>query len=323
MPLCEQSSYTPPRFLTSGHAQTVWASLTRRVAGVTYRRERIETPDGDFLDLDWSPVGSPKLVIVSHGFEGNASQAYVQGMVKALHRRGFDVLAWSFRGLSGEPNRLLRTYHAGDSGDLETVIRHALSQQRYRTLDLVGFSLGGGQILKFIGERASDVPKIIRRAVTISVPCHLASSAAKFTQMSHRVYMYYFLRRFHRTLSAKEKIMPDQLSTSGFWNLKNFHDLDNRYTAPIHGFQDAHDYWAKASCKPFLPDIRIPTLLLNAKDDPFLAAESYPMETARTNPHLFLETPAYGGHVGFVAFNDHNEYWSETRAGEFLQESDS
>lgn len=319
MPVISQSTYSPPLFFANPHVQTVFPSVFRRVSGVHYRRKRIDTPDDDFLDLDFSVVGSRKLAIVLHGLEGDSQRAYMRGMARALNRRGWDALAMNFRSCSGECNRKLRFYHSGDTQDLDTIIAYLVDHKSYSEIALVGFSLGGNVILKYLGERREQIRPVLRKAVTLSVPCDLRSCSEKLSEPTNRIYLKRFLRMLHQKIRTKMQIMPDQIDDKDYHRIKTFKEYDDRYTAPIHGFADAYDYWEKASCKPFLHGISIPTLLINAADDPFLTRQCYPVAEAEQSPHLFLEIPENGGHVGFVAFNHRREYWSETRAVEFLE----
>ncbi|RMG56338.1 MAG: alpha/beta fold hydrolase [Acidobacteria bacterium] len=323
MPIVVPSTYVPPRGFSNGHIQTLFPTLFRKVRGVVYRRERIDTPDGDFLDLDWSPVGSHRLAILSHGLEGNTQRPYMLGMVRALNRRGWDALAWNFRGCSGEPNRKLRSYHSGATDDLHTVVRHALSRRPYEDVVLIGFSLGGNLTLKYLGERGDRIDRRIRKAVAISVPCDLESVAWKLTRPSNRLYLRYFLHSLCEKIRVKAQLMPELISDDGLRGIKTFKEFDDRYTAPIHGFQSAEDYWRKCSSRQFLPSLRIPTLVVNARNDPLLTASCFPEDEAEANPHLFLEMPASGGHVGFIAFNEWGEYWSESRAMAFIDDEPS
>jgi len=303
--------------LDNGHLQTIFAKVARVVRGVVYQRERIVTPDGDFLDLDWSRVGGKRLVILSHGLEGTASEPYMRGMVRAFNRRGWDALAWNLRGCSGEPNKLLRSYHSGSSDDLETVVAHALKKSCYKKAGLIGFSLGGNITLKYVGERGKHLDPRVERAVAFSTPCHLKSTALHLEKFSNKAYLTLFLASLSLKVRAKRK--HPGFPQARFWEVTNFRTFDNLYTAPINGFKNADEYWQKSSCDAYLSGIRIPTLLVNAKDDPILPPRCYPRDKARQNPHFFLETPRSGGHVGFVAFNDLGEYWSEKRAVQFLE----
>ncbi|MGC8659247.1 MAG: YheT family hydrolase [Desulfomonilaceae bacterium] len=319
MPVIVQSSYKAPFLCSNLHIQTVVPTLFRKVKGVDYWRERIITPDGDFLDLDWSSVDSDRLAIVLHGLEGNSTRSYVTGMVKTLNQGAWDGLALNFRGCSGEPNRKLRMYHSGETGDLETVIEHVmLKNTKYSQIALVGFSLGGNLILKYLGERGRNLPSFIKAAVTFSVPCDLKSSSDRISEWSNRLYLKRFLKMLHEKIKIKASMAPEKIDLKGYDKIRTLKEFDDRYTAPLHGFRDAYDYYEKASCRQFLPNISVPTLLINAADDPFLSADCYPYEEAEANPNLILEVPEHGGHVGFMAFNPKREYWSETRAVAFM-----
>jgi hypothetical protein len=299
--------------------QSIAPILVRRVAGIKYQRIRIETPDNDFLDLDYSCVGARRVGIVSHGLEGDSSRPYVLGMVRALNRRGWDAVAWNFRGCSGEPNRLLRSYHSGDTQDLHTVISSVLALGHYTQLALIGFSLGGNIALKYLGERGSDVASQIIAAATFSVPCDLTSASHAMSRPSNAIYMTRFLTMLHRKIRWKMELFPGAIDDRGYRKIHTFKDFDNCYTAPLNGFQDAEDYWQKASSKPVLADITVPSLLVSAADDPFLAPACYPLDAALENPNLFLEVPPHGGHVGFVTLSQDGTYWSEQRATDFLE----
>ncbi len=320
MPVIAKSTYKPPIFCSNTHIQTVIPTLFRKVPDVTYQRERIDTPDGDFLDLDWSRVGSKLLAIVLHGLEGNSTRSYMMGMVRALNRSAWDALAVNFRGCGGESNRRLQMYHSGETGDLQTVIRHVSGLSRYSELALVGSSLGANVILKYLGEQGEATPPIIRAAVTISVPCDLKASSIRISALMNRLYLKRFLKMLHEKMQAKALMAPEKIDLKGYEEIRTLKEFDDRYTAPLHGFKDAYDYYEKSSCRPFLPNISVPTLLINAADDPFLSASCYPYEEAKANPNLFLEVPKHGGHVGFMAFDHNGEYWSETRAVAFLNQ---
>lgn len=309
----------PPLLGWSGHLNTLFAHFFRRVEDLRYRRERIDTPDGDFLDLDWSEVGAGRVAILSHGLEGSTRRGYIRGMVHALNRRGWDALAWNLRGCGSESNRLLRTYHSGATEDLEAVVQHVLREGSYKALALVGFSLGGNLTLKYLGERGRAVDERLRCAAAFSVPCDLASSADRLAELTNWHYTQHFLRMLHRSIQQKAEVWPDEISDKHFGRIRTLTDFDDCYTAPLNDFDSAEDYYRQASSRPFLARIRVPTLLVNATDDPFLAPPCYPVEEARDHPHFHLEIPESGGHVGFVQLGSDGEYWSETRAAAFLE----
>lgn len=319
MPLIAQSSYAPPLLCSNAHIQTIIPSLFRKIHGITYQRERIETSDGDFLDLDWSRVGSTRLAIVLHGLEGDSGRSYMLGMVRALNRHAWDAVAMNLRGCSGEPNRRLPMYHSGQTEDLEIVIQRVADTSHYDELALVGFSLGGNVILKYLGEHEGETHPLIKAAVAVSVPCDLKACSVRLEELRNRPYLRRFLRLLHQKIRAKAQVMPEGVSDSGYEQIKTLKDFDDRYTARIHGFKDANDYYEKASSRQFLPTISVPTLLINAADDPFLAESCFPTDEAKSNPFLFLEIPSHGGHVGFMDFNNDGQYWSENRTVHFLE----
>ncbi|MCD4677074.1 MAG: alpha/beta fold hydrolase [Desulfobacula sp.] len=308
--------YTPPFLFGNGHIQTVFPVIFRKVNLVCYKRERITTFDNDFLDLDWSTNGNNKLAVISHGLEGNTGRAYVKGMVKAVNDGGWDALAWNYRSCSGEPNRLLRSYHNGVTDDLSRVIDHAGHNHPYKEIALIGFSLGGNLTLLHLGRERPD--PIVKKAVVFSVPCGLKASAKALAKSVNKLYMKRFLIMLHHKIKAKMKIMPGLIDDIDYDKIKDFKAFDDRYTAPIHGFKNAYDYWGKCSSKPFIPDIAVPTLIINAANDPFLPKECFPIKEAKANKYITLRMPKSGGHVGFVSFNEQNLYWSEKQAVIFL-----
>lgn len=314
MPIITESTYRSPQWLIGGHAQTIHPTL-RRIPTLSPTSERIELDDGDFLDLDWMSRGNHKLVILSHGLEGSSRSIYMRGMTHALLKRGWDVLAWNFRDCSNEPNRLLSSYHSGKTEDLEHVIRHAIATCKYDRIDLVGFSLGGNLILKYIGERGFNIHPILHRAVAISAPCELACSSYELSKWQNQIYMQRFLKTLRAKIRTKHAKFPESLDVSDISRIKNFSQFDDRFTAPIHGFESALDYWTRSSSRQYLSSINIPTLLINAANDPFLGPSCYPFQEAESNPWFYLEVPSQGGHVGF---GSGKEYWSEKRAAEFL-----
>src|SRR5437867_4185973 len=239
MPIVALSTYKAPRLLSNGHVQTCFPVLFRRVKPVAYQRERISTPDGDFLDLDWAKNGSRRLAILAHGLEGDSEQHYMLGMVGALSKHGWDAVAWNARGCSGEPNRVLRFTHSGATEDLQTVISHVTSTCDYPDIALIGFSLGGNLTLKYLGERGGQLHPRIKTAAAFSVPCDLQSSSIQLAQPANRLYMRRFLITLHDKIRAMMKAMPGQIDDVGYERMRSFKDFDDRYTAPIHGFKDA------------------------------------------------------------------------------------
>lgn len=319
MPIIEPSAYIPPLLFRSGHLQTIFPTTARRVAGVSYARERVMTPDGDFLDLDWAGAPSARVAILVHGLEGCSRSKYILGMARAFTRAGWEVAAMNMRGCSGEPNKLLRSYHSGATDDLECAVRHALTSRAGCTsLALVGFSLGGNVLLKFLGEQSGSIDPRIKGAAAFSVPCDLESCALELAKARNAIYMRRFLQLLRAKISSKKSLFPEKIDMSGYGRIRSFREFDDRFTAPLHGFRDAKEYWRLCSSRQFLERIRRPTLLVNALDDPFLGEQCYPRQEAARSEYLYLETPRHGGHAGFVELS--GSYWSERRAVAFLGE---
>jgi len=237
-------------------------------------------------------------------------------MATRLQRKGWDILAWNFRGCGPEPNRLVRSYHSGETGDLGAVI--ALAAERYPRIALIGFSLGGNVTLKYLGEGGCH-PAVVA-GIAISVPIDLAASAHAIDhRWSNRIYLRRFLGRLLPKIRAKALLFPDRLDVRRNRRIRTLREFDNLYTAPIHGFRDAEEYWEKSSARRYLEGIRVPALLLNARDDPFLTPESLPYAEAEKNPQLFFEAPRSGGHVGFIDMASNFRRWHESRSLEFLE----
>lgn len=310
-------TYSPPFILRNGHLQSIYPSLFRKVAATACVRERIDTPDGDFLDIDWSIKNNNRLVILSHGLEGHSRRPYIMGMSKYAQEHKWDSLSWNFRGCSDTPNLHPHSYHSGKTEDLALVISHAI-KQGYKEIALIGFSIGGNKTLLHLGKNSKDLPKEVIAAVGISVPCDLTASSRHLAQFSHKLYMQNFLKSFKHKLEEKQRRFPDIINTKNFHKIKNFRDYDERYTAPLNGFKCAEQYWEECSCLFHLNKIKVPCLILNALDDPFLPNECYPIENVAQNNNLTLETPKYGGHVGFMPEKRSLAYFSERRVIHFL-----
>lgn len=311
------ANYKPRVLFRNGHIQSIFPSLFRKVSGVNYTRERIETPDDDFLDIDWSATGKNVLAIISHGLEGNSHRSYVNGMVKALNEANIDALAWNYRSCGGETNRQLRMYHNGSTDDLDFVIRHAI-KKGYEKIVLIGFSMGGNLSLLYLGQEGNRVLPQLKGAATFSVPVDLKDSSIQLASGKNKIYMKRFLKMLHQKVKDKMELYPDKINDIGYDAIKDFRDFDERYTAPLNGFKSAEDYWAKCSSGPLLERIRIPSLIVNALDDPFLGEACYP-NTQSINPIIQLKFPKYGGHVGFINKSINGKYWSETRAIDFIE----
>lgn len=309
--------YKRPPLLFHAHVETIFPSLFRTVNGIQYTRERIPTPDDDFLDLDWLPQQAKKLVIISHGLEGNSQRAYIKGMAKVFFANQYDVLAWNYRGCSEELNKQKRFYHSGATDDLDVVVQHALSKM-YEEIVLIGFSLGGNLTLKYLGEGKRDVR--ITKAITFSVPLNLHTSCGKISQPANRIYSNRFLKSLKNKVRAKASVRND-IDITSIDTIRTLQEFDDQYTSVLHGYTNAIDYYTKCSAIKFVDTIEVPTLIVNALNDPFLSPECFPTQQLKSHPFVTLEIPTEGGHVGFTQFGKKGLFWSEERALHFATHS--
>ncbi|WP_192350101.1 YheT family hydrolase [Algoriphagus sp. Y33] len=317
MSIIESTYNGPPAYLFNGHLETIIPSLFRKVSDVSYIREKIDTPDGDFLNLDWSRVGSSKLLIISHGLEGDSERHYVRGMVKLFNSRKVDVLTWNNRSCGGEINLRPILYHHGASYDLETTVSHVLENHSYREIFLTGISMGGAQTLKYLGEKGRDLPKEIKRAAVYSTPCNLLSSATTLKLRSNAFYKNRFLGKLKLKIREKAAQFPELLDLELLDKVTDFDSFDTLFTAKLHGFKDASDFYKSVSADNWMPSIAIPTLVINALNDPLLGPECYPVKLAEKMQELTLEMPKRGGHTGFVVWRQEFT-WAEHRVRQFL-----
>lgn len=312
------SHYKPPLPFRNSHFATVYSSKLRPMPILVQERERLLLEDGDFLDIDWSfsKSESKRLAILLHGLEGNAQRPYIKGQGRILQKNHWDIAAVNFRGCSGEPNLLYQSYNAGKTDDLEAVINYVLEKDKYREIALIGFSLGGSLLLKYLGER-DDFPIEIKKAAAISTPLSLRGSLHSLEHFHNWIYRKTFLTKMRKKYKIKMNDFPKEMSVSDYNKISSLLEFDNIYTAPAHGFKDAFDYYEKNSSLQFLPNIQIPIYILNAENDSFLSPKCYPRELASIMKNLNLEIPKYGGHVGFYKTN--RVYYSEAKVLEFLE----
>jgi len=315
MPLVRNITYINPRMLFNGHLQTIYPALFRKPIPLPFKKERIITPDDDFIDLDWLKNNNHKLVIISHGLEGNSRRPYMLGMANTFFYKGYDVLCWNFRGCSDEMNKRSIFYNSGATYDLDTVLKHAAGD--YKEIFLIGFSLGGNLTLKYLGEDRERDPRI-KKAVAISVPLHLESSCEKISSGQNAIYSQRFLKSLKVKIVKKAVLYPEEIKVQELRKLKSLLDFDNIYTGPLHGYKDAHDYYEQCSSIYYLDGIKIPSLILNAQNDPFLSAKCFPVQLGNKLENVFMEFPKQGGHVGFSPRSSSENYWSEKRAFEFI-----
>jgi predicted alpha/beta-fold hydrolase len=290
----------------------------QRLGAVT--RERFETPDGDFVDVDWLPgrPGAPVLLVL-HGLEGTARSHYIGGLFGLAAARGWRAGVLYFRSCSGEMNRLPRFYHSGDTGDLDHVLRALTEREPGVRVGAVGISIGGNVLLKWLGEQGAAAPEPLAGAVAISVPFDLAACARAMDQGLQKVlYTASFMRSFRDKTRAKARAHPGFVDVTAALRARTFAAYDRAVTAPLHGFADEVDYWQRASSGPYLTRIRRPTLLINALDDPFIPVSSLP-NPRELPPAVRAEFVPIGGHVGFVeGLPWRASSWAERRAVEFL-----
>jgi predicted alpha/beta-fold hydrolase len=300
--------------------------LRSRAASPYARRERLELEDGDFVDLDVAPpvrranvAETVPFVVVLHGLEGSAASGYMRITCAALAERGIEAVAMNFRGCSGEPNRSLRSYHSGETGDLDEVLRHLRASRKGVHHGLIGYSLGGNVVLKYLGEIGAEVPGPAG-AAAVSVPFDLRASAMALEQGAGRLYTKHFLRSMMRKAVARTRKFPGTLDERRVRGCRTLRTFDDQITAPVHGFRDADDYYARCSSDQFLSRIASPTLLIQSLDDPFVPAESLPRAEVRGNPAIRAVFSDTGGHLGFVAGRGagHPTFWAEAAAVDFV-----
>ncbi|WP_158859897.1 YheT family hydrolase [Lunatibacter salilacus] len=316
MPVIKNQNYVHPFLMFNGHIQTIVPALLRTPCPLSFDRERITTPDGDFLDLDWLKSSSERLLIISHGLEGDSRRPYMVGMANYFFSNGWDVLSWNFRGCSGEMNRRPIFYHSGATDDLETVIAHAHSG--YREICLIGFSLGGNLTLKYLGEDHPTKYKV-KKAVAISVPLDLSGSSNQIGRRENSLYTKRFLKTLKEKILQKSRVFPKEIQIKTLSSIRSLRQFDDVYTGPLHGFEGAEDYYTRCSSINFLSKISARVLILNARNDPFLSSSCYPEVLGVQFPYIYMDFPENGGHVGFAPRNRKDVYWSEKRALEFLQ----
>jgi predicted alpha/beta-fold hydrolase len=320
-------SFLPAPGLAGAHLQTIGARLLRPRAPVAATRERLELDDGDFVDLDWIEDGTvanagdrPPLVLILHGMEGSSRSRYVLEMERALLRQGLTPVAMNFRSCSGEPNRLARFYHSGETGDLRTVLAVLTRRHPDRALGAVGFSLGGNVLLKHLGECGrSDSDPGIGAAAAISVPFDLAAGADRLERGPSRIYQRYLLGQLRRKVRAKAATLDGRVDVGALLRARTFRAFDDAGTAPLHGFSDAADYYHRSSSTRFVAEIRRPTLIVHSLDDPFLPWEAVPVATLEANPAIDAVLTEAGGHVGFVSGSLLRPvFWAEETAARYL-----
>lgn len=316
--------YNPPTFLKNGHANTIYTHFMRKIEPIVYSREKIVPDHGFSLFLDWSKGNNSKLVVLVHGLESSSHAKYIQSLGKHFNERETDVLAINARGCAkNEIHEERAVYHSGQTEDLRIIINHVLKTTDYDELFLVGFSMGGNIVLKYSGEESQNISSKISKVAVLSTPLDLLSSSHALLNKS----CYFYTRDFLTTIRKKINSQKEIVKELGFdpiklINCKNLREFDHAFTAPFFGFDSADDYYIKSSSLPKLGAIKIPALVINAKDDPFLGDTCYPLMSEIKNPLIKYIYSDYGGHVGFYSKNLENLLWSEAKILDFcLKES--
>lgn len=319
MPILNSKYQGPPFYLFNKHLETIVPSIFRKIEGVTYEREQIDTPDNDFLNLDWIKGGNDRLLVISHGLEGGSDRHYVTALAKLFSQDGWDILAWNNRSCNGEMNRAKILYHHAASYDLRSAVDHAVAKRRYQRICLTGISMGGGQTLRYLGEHEKHpIPDIVDQAVVVSTPCSLVESAEVLNERSNRIYEKRFLQKLKVKIKAKAQQYPE-IDVTGIDEIDKLREMDDRFSGPLHGFKDGKEFYEFCDPYPFISKIKHKILILNALNDPMLVGRCFPRDLAEQMDNLYLEITKRGGHVGFALPNSEYSY-SELRTFEFLNQ---
>lgn len=296
--------FRAPWWQPGGHVQTIWAALCARDAQApAWRRERWDTPDGDFIDIDFSShpaSASAPILVLFHGLEGSSSSHYAKALAQVCAQRGWHLAVPHFRGCSGEPNRLLRAYHSGDSDEVDWILRR-LQQGASGGLLAMGVSLGGNALARWAGVQRQAATELVKGAAVVCAPLDLVAGGVNLGRGLNRwIYTPMFMRTLVPKALAKWQQSPGVFDRLRLQRARTLHDFDDVFTGPVHGFRNADDYWIRASAKPLLKQVVVPLLLLNARNDPFVPAHSLPTPD-EVSASVQLWQPPHGGHVGFAS----------------------
>ncbi len=318
------NNYKASGLFKNGHFNTVYSHFLCKAKQLSFTRERLALPEGVSLFLDWMKDDNERLVIFCHGLESSSNARYIQTMGAHFSASAYDVLAWNLRNCAeGEPFEKNAHYHSGISEDLDSVVEHVLATCQYQQIVLVGFSMGGNLMLKYLGEKGGELPCVIKRAMAVSTPVDLLSCSYVLLKMPNRVYGNNFLKTIlHKIRTQRDDVAELGLDVERILQSKNLREFDDAFTAPFHGFDSEDHYYTSCSALPLLPHITIPTLILSALDDPMLTPECYPEASLIGNPLVQTVYTRHGGHVGFYTPSDEGIGWMEQQALRFLAETD-
>lgn len=317
MPIIDCSEYRPGLFFRNPHFATIYPAFFRKQEKVDFERTRIDTPDGDFLDIDLlQRKENQKAVYLFHGLEGSTDSQYIQAAARKLHANGFDIIATNFRGCSGEPNLKVNTYHSGFTDDLAMVIE--LFSNKYEAINIVAYSLGGNVTLKYAGEDWTKVHPKLQKIVAVSVPIHLSDGAKELEKASNYLYTQNFLKTLKKKIQEKDRRFPGEVKIENLSKVKSIKDFDEYFTGPLNGFKDAEDYYTKSSSLQFLENIKVECHLVSSLDDPFLSKSCFPFAEAKKSKTLHLHASNHGGHVGFYQRGD--EYWIDRKITDIIDD---
>jgi len=312
--------FKPAWWLRNSHLQTIWPTVCRsNIKTLPLERERLELPDGDFLDLDWSGKQfSGPIVLILHGFEGSIESHYAKGMLRSINQRGWRGVFMHFRGCSGEPNRLPQGYHSGETKDVDFVVKTLRDREPNTDMAAIGYSLGGNVLLKWLGETSDKNP--LKAAIAVSVPFDLHKALTRIEHGFSQVYQWYLVKGARERLLQKFEKIESPIDMSVLSGVYGIQELDWKYTVPMHGFRSVEEYYTTSSSRHYLSSIRVPTLLIQAKDDPFMSRDIIPHQHEFSS-YITLEATDAGGHVGFVSGKVpwRPEYWLEERVPQFFK----
>lgn len=306
-------NYKPFFIFKFAHINTCFPTFFRKIK-VNFIRERINTPDDDFLDIDWLKNNNSKVIVLCHGLEGSSRSKYIQATAKYFSEQGWDALAMNFRSCSGTLNKKPTFYHSGYTSDLELVLEKT---KDYKELVIVGYSLGANLVLKYLGER-DNYPENLLCGMAVSPPCDLYANSVQLNKPNNFIYRTFFTKKLKKKAINKSKIYPDLINENKIKKVKRINEFDDLVTAPLFGYKDSTDYYIQNSSKKFIPNIKIKTLIITPLDDPIMAPECYPYKEVKENSNILLETPKYGAHVGFSQLKNY-PYYLEQRLYEYVK----